>query len=119
IPVSIFVAVIVTPGMSAPVTSETEPPSVAFAVCPNADPTIRRHNTAAARKSLFTVHLPLGLGPLCTKVTFVRIWLWARSVTARFPARFDILCPAGKARGHRPPHSGQSQFGRTIVQPVI
>jgi hypothetical protein len=54
IPVAVFVAVTVTPGINAPVASETVPPNVALLVCAIALPErIRQSRTRTAFKSLF------------------------------------------------------------------
>src|SRR5436309_846472 len=54
-PVAVFVAVTVTPGIKALVESETVPPRVAFVVCANVFVKKTQSSIAAIKKSLFMI----------------------------------------------------------------
>jgi hypothetical protein len=55
IPVSVFVAVIVIPGMRAPLASATVPPSVELLVCANNVVAAKRHRAATRAKRFLIV----------------------------------------------------------------
>src|SRR2546425_5936034 len=54
-PVAVLVAVMVAPGIKAPVESETVPPTVALLVCANAYADRHRHSKVTGTKSLFMI----------------------------------------------------------------
>ena len=66
IPVCVFVAVIVTPGIKAREASDTVPPSVAFVVCANAFEKKTQHSSIAAANTLFIDLLSSALPDACT-----------------------------------------------------
>jgi hypothetical protein len=58
-PVSVFVAVMVTPGTNAPVESATLPPSVELLVCASAGVPTQRHAAMTAAKRFLMIHPPV------------------------------------------------------------